>query len=114
MADSQSISQVAHTDGLLMVSLSGEITFHERNSVREILTDLSKATPVTGIEIDLQQVSCIDSSGLALLVDMYKRFNGQISVIVAGSSQPDRLLRRANITTFLNVRSVPSAKTSVQ
>ena len=97
-----------------MVSLSGDITFHERGSIRDTLMDLAVSPQATEIEIDLQHVSCLDSSGLALLVDMYRHFNGRIRVVAIGDSQPDRLLKRANIMSFLNVRSVGSEHSSIQ
>ena len=106
MPDTDLVTQAVTTNGLLFVSLSGEITFQERDTVRAAINGLSENPPATGIELDLRNVFHIDSSGVALLIDMYRKFCGQVSVIVAESSQPERIMTRTNVTDLLNVRSV--------
>lgn len=100
------VTQTVTTNGLLSISLTGEITFLEREPLRSAINGLSENPPATGIELDLRNVFHIDSSGVALLIDMYRKFCGQVSVIVAESSQPERIMTRTNVTDLLNVRSV--------
>ncbi len=71
-----------------LIALAGEIDLHESPHVRESITPLiEKKEPK--VLIDLTQVSYIDSSGLAVLIDAMQRvqsYGGKLALYGIGKS----------------------------
>jgi len=66
-----------------IISLEGEIDLHESPNVRESLRPLIEAK-TAHIFVDLSEVSYIDSSGLAVLIDAMQRianYGGKFGLI---------------------------------
>lgn len=70
-------------DGLIIVSLTGEVDMRTSPELREALQEISKEQ-VAKVAINLQQVSYIDSSGIATLIECLKnvsRYGGALVLI---------------------------------
>lgn len=61
------------------------------------------------VAVDLREVAFIDSAGLALLVQVRKRFphTGCLALIVKRGSQPDRVLKLGCFEMFLRIVTTP-------
>jgi len=104
LTEDSSISESRCINGVLTVRIEGEITYYERHAFKEKLTELYKNASASWIEINLLNVSCMDSSGLALLIEMYKLSGGHVNIVVAPGSQPARIISRANMASFFHIR----------
>ena len=102
------ISEPVNDEGILSVALGGDITFLECQSIRERLGKVVDTQDGLSIRIDLRDVSRIDSTGIALLIGLYKLVQGRVRTIVAAGSQPERIISRANVSMILNVQSHPT------
>jgi anti-sigma B factor antagonist len=74
-----------HDDGLLILSLEGDVDLAASPELREILRDLSKDKPAL-VVLDFQAVAYIDSSGLATLVEYLRYsqdFQGKLAIVGA-------------------------------
>jgi hypothetical protein len=62
----------------------------------------------------MRNVAFIDSAGLALLVEVRKRYseNCHLALIVEAGSQPERVLRLGRFDTFLQVCHSPDELTA--
>ena len=93
-------------DGLSVVAAQGDVDLLTQTTLRQAL-ESACATPesVGTVAVDMRQVPFIDSAGLALLVEMRKRFLGkcQLALIIEKSSQPERVLKLGRFDTFLKV-----------
>ena len=58
-------------DGFQIIALQGEVDMHSATGLRERL--LSALQDPAGLIVDMSEVSFIDSSGIAILVEAYKR-----------------------------------------
>ena len=86
-------------DGKLTVALTGEIDHHRAGALmRELETQLDLESPRT-VELDLGGVSFMDSSGIALLLRLYRSlaFTGGKLRVVQVPAQPGKVLKAAGL-----------------
>lgn len=62
-------------DGLRAVSIRGELDLESTASLERMI-DRIAAAPPTGLLVDLRECEFIDSTGIALIVNTWKRFDG--------------------------------------
>lgn len=102
--------------GMPIVAANGDVDLSTTPTLREALeavfTKVS-ATPSSGVAgvvaLDMREVGFIDSAGLALLVEIRKRFydKNKLALLVQKGSQPERVLRLGRFDTFLKVAYQP-------
>jgi anti-sigma B factor antagonist len=63
--------ELRHQEGMQVIVLHGEIDMHSATGLRERL--LAALQNPTGLVVDMSDVGFIDSSGIAILVEGYKR-----------------------------------------
>lgn len=107
MFDGGCTIQTEHIEGLLKVSVSGEITFREREQLTTIIRKLALSHGATEIKIDLRDCPFIDSSAIVFLLAMYRLFESKITVVVTQGLQPEAIIKRTNVAQFLNLISTP-------
>jgi anti-sigma B factor antagonist len=80
-------------DGFQVVALHGEVDMHSATGLRERLLTALK-TP-SGLIVDMSEVSFIDSSGIAILVEGYKRAkqNSQTFALAGVRAAPMQVLQ---------------------
>jgi anti-anti-sigma factor len=102
-------------DGILIVTAEGDVDLSTTPILRQALeTHCAAQTERGSVAVDMRDVAFIDSAGLALLVEMRKRFSDtcRLALIVEASSQPERVLRLGRFDTFLQVCHSPDELTS--
>ncbi len=74
-----------------------------RHAVEGLVNQLPKDGQLRYLVIDIREVPFIDSAGLALLVEIRKRFHetARLAVWIAASTQPERVLKLGRFDTFL-------------
>jgi anti-anti-sigma factor len=94
--------------GKLFVTWDGEVCFRNVEGLTETINDAADQR-ATAVEIDMRDVTFIDSSGLQALVSARRRFPGPggVRVLVTEGAQPDRVLRLAKLEIVLGVVSHP-------
>ena len=98
-----------HTEeqnGVPTVIAEGDVDLCTAPNLRqELVAVCSSVTGPTTVAVDMRKVFFIDSAGLALLVEMRKRFSNtcNLGLIVEKGSQPERVLRLGRFDTFLRV-----------
>ena len=86
-------------DRQLTITLTGEIDHHRAGALmRELETQLDLESPRT-VELDLGGVSFMDSSGIALLLRLYRSlaFTGGKLRVVRVPAQPGKVLKAAGL-----------------
>lgn len=105
--DSSDLIVDTHAEnGVPFVTARGDVDLCTEPILREVMEQRCSERTETGLlAVDIRDVSFIDSAGLALLVDMRKRFadKGQLAVVIAAGSQPERVLKLGRFDTFLRV-----------
>lgn len=92
--------------GVPVVSANGDVDLCTTATLRAALEQVcSQQHNVGALAIDIREVAFIDSAGLALLVEMRKRFLEKcpLTLVIAPGSQPERVLRLGRFDTFLRV-----------
>lgn len=69
-------------EGILVVILSGEITLLDSNEIKEKIKDEQKNSNANKLVLDFSQVPLIDSSGLGMLISLFKHINQQQGTII--------------------------------
>ncbi len=91
--------QTAEQDGVLVLSIAGEIDMANVEEVREkLVSNLPKAA--FGIVVDLSQTTYIDSRGVYLLLDIDKRLKAvrkRLRIVCAGGSTVRRVLQLTQV-----------------
>lgn len=98
--------RVYDQEGTSIVEAQGDVDLCTTGTLREALESSCTDRAEPGIvAVDMREVPFIDSAGLALLVEMRKRFAGrcQLALIIARGSQPERVLKLGRFDTFLQV-----------
>jgi anti-sigma B factor antagonist len=92
-----SVGQITEQDGCIVIALDGEIDLETAPAVRKALLDHLKKGK--NLLIDLAQVSYIDSSGIASLVEglQMARKQGHDLALVAVSQRAHRVLELARL-----------------
>jgi anti-sigma B factor antagonist len=92
-------------DGVLMVSVRGELDLDTAGELRRRLGLRSGGTPPR--VIDLSECSFIDSTGLSMIVRAYRRANsdggGGFAIVASPGSQVRHTLRLTNIDSNIPV-----------
>ena len=95
-------------DGNLTVALTGEIDHHcAKNYIRAISGKIEAYTPGICI-LDFTDVSFIDSSGIAVVINAFremKKIDGVLMLTGIGS-QPMKVFRAAGIDKIIEIREV--------
>lgn len=91
------IKNVTQQDQHTLLSLQGEIDLHTSSELRNKLLELLPLQP--GLMVDLQDVSYIDSSGIACLVEAYQlsRTQGRRFALLGPSTAALNVLRLAHL-----------------
>lgn len=91
------VGQISEQDGFIVIALDGEIDLDTAPTVRKALLDHLKKGK--SLLIDLAQVSYIDSSGIASLVEglQMARKQGRDLALVAVSQRVHRVLELARL-----------------
>jgi anti-sigma B factor antagonist len=87
---------------LAFVRVSGEIDLANADRVSSALAS-PQALGAVGVVLDLTQVSFIDSSGLAALLNARKQLDGRLAVVVGPGSAVSRLFETAGVGRHLRV-----------
>jgi len=93
-------------NGVVIITAQGDIDLCTTPILREALEAICAARTNRGpVAVDMRNVAFIDSAGLALLVEMRKRYSEtcRLALIVEAGSQPERVLRLGRFDTFLQV-----------
>lgn len=69
-------------DGFLQAVLSGEITLLKSNDLKEKIKDELASFKTNKLVLDLSQVPLLDSSGLGMLIALFKHINQEEGVII--------------------------------
>jgi len=97
-------------NGVPIVAAQGDVDLCTTETLRSALEQscVERTTPGK-IAVDMREVPFIDSAGLALLVEIRKRFADrcQLALIIAERSQPERVLKLGRFDTFLQVCYTP-------
>ncbi|MBC8141504.1 MAG: STAS domain-containing protein [Armatimonadetes bacterium] len=105
-----------HTDSqgdIVHVRAVGDIdlstTPQLREVVEEIVSGLPQGSKLRFLLLDIREIAFIDSAGLALLVEIRKRFHDtcRLAIHIAASTQPERVLRLGRFDTFLIIGYSP-------
>ena len=94
-------------NGVVLIRLSGEVDLSWSQQVRHAVLDALEKNPAVGVE--LSQVSYIDSSGIAALVEGFQqaRTHGKRFALVATSDAVRAVLELARLDRVFQL--VPSA-----
>ena len=109
MQDEQDVLQLhkGEESGASLIRAVGDIdlstTPQLRQAVEEMIAQLPSDGELRYMVLDIREVPFIDSAGLALLVEIRKRFHNtcRLAVLIAASTQPERVLRLGRFDTFL-------------
>ena len=94
-----------YTDGILIISLNGEIDHHSVKDVREEIDRQICFRRAREVHLDLENVGFMDSSGLGLILGRYTRTkeNGGSFVIMNPGKSAQRVLRLAGTDKMIPV-----------
>lgn len=97
-------------DGLLTVALTGEIDHHcAKKYINAITAKIEAYNPQTCV-LDFQEVSFIDSSGIAVVINALRctsRIQGKL--IISGlNSQPMKVFRASGIDKLVEIKEAVS------
>ena len=95
--------EITEDRGAVVVAFEGDVDLQTSPEARKALLDcVDKGAPVL---VDLSRVGCIDSSGVASLVESYQsaRKSGQTLVLVAVSEGALRVLRLARLDKVFTI-----------
>ena len=97
-------------DGRLTVALTGEIDHHRaKNYIRAIAAKIEAYTPELCI-LDFQEVSFVDSSGIAGVINALRsmtQIEGRL-VLTGISQQPMRVFRASGIDKLVEIKEAVS------
>jgi len=72
----------SYEEGILLAVLSGEITLLQSNELKEKIKEELLKLETKKLVIDLSQVPLLDSSGLGMLISLFKFINQEQGTIV--------------------------------
>ena len=102
-------------EGVPFVTAQGDVDLSTAPKLRDVLVQSCSAEGQSGpLGVDMREVQFIDSAGLALLVEIRKRFaaNCQLVLVIGKGSQPERVLRLGRFDSFLRICYTPEEVTS--
>jgi len=114
MDDGELVVEAQALGGVPFVVARGDVDLCTTPRLREVLEQSCSARGGAGpLGLDLREVGFIDSAGLALLVEIRKRFvqTCQLALVIAAGSQPERVLKLGRFDTFLRVCYSPDEVT---
>lgn len=100
--------------GIPFVAAHGDVDLSTTPTLREVLEQSCSRQAQPGpLAVDIRDVAFIDSAGLALLVEIRKRFAAtcQLALVIAKGSQPERVLRLGRFDSFLRICYTPEEVT---
>ena len=71
---------------ILIVSLSGEVTLLQSNELKEKIKEELTRINTTKLVLDLSQVPLLDSSGLGMLISLFKHVNQKEGIKIGRAS----------------------------
>jgi anti-anti-sigma factor len=107
------VDTYAH-DGVPFVAARGDVDLSTAPTLRTALERNCEERRERGpLGVDIRDVGFIDSAGLALLVEVRKRFldTCQLALVITPGSQPERVLKLGRFDTFLTVCYSPEEVT---
>lgn len=113
MSDSVNSVSSEQRDGYVLVRLSGEVDLSWSQQVRRVVLDALRHKLPVGV--DLAEVSYIDSSGIAALVEGFQgaRADGGRFVLVAISDAVRAVLELARLDRVFLIVATPDAVAAV-
>ncbi|MFZ7103676.1 MAG: STAS domain-containing protein [Peptococcaceae bacterium] len=73
---------------ILVASIKGEVTLLYSNDLKEKIKEELKNSQANKLVLDLSQVPMLDSSGLGMLISLFKYMNqGQGQIVYAGMTE---------------------------
>lgn len=105
-------------DNIVHVHAVGDIDLSTTPQLREMVEGIVSALPQDNqlrfLLLDIREIAFIDSAGLALLVEIRKRFHDtcRLAIHIAASTQPERVLRLGRFDTFLIIGYTPEELTA--
>ena len=103
------ISNAEH-QGIPIVVAQGDVDLSTTPTLRLALDAACSVKPESKmVAVDIRQVPFIDSAGLALLVEIRKRYieDCRLALVIEHGSQPERVLKLGRFDTFLKVVYAP-------
>lgn len=86
------VVQRADPDSDPVVMVAGEVDLSTAPRLRQTILDLLAEEPPQGVRVDLAEVPLLDSTGVFVLVDTYKRAKGRgVGLTV---ERPQQIVRR--------------------
>ena len=86
------VVQRANPDSDAVVMVTGEVDLSTAPRLRQTILDLLAEDPPQGVRVDLAEVPLLDSTGVFVLVDTYKRAKGRgVGLTV---ERPQQIVRR--------------------
>jgi anti-anti-sigma factor len=89
-----------------LIAARGDVDLATTPTLRDAMESSCVAQgDTTIVAVDLRQADFIDSAGLALLVEMRKRFlqSCELALVIKTGSQPERVLKLGRFDTFLRI-----------
>ncbi len=98
--------------GKLVFALSGELDHHEARGLMAEMEERVEISAPRDVVLDLTELRFMDSSGIALLLRLYKRLNatGGRLFVTNVQPQPMRVLDASGIDRMIEIEPAPSAK----
>jgi anti-anti-sigma factor len=92
--------------GDIIVKLHGEMDALGCTHIRPELEEITNSDDINNVILDLGQVSFLDSSGVGVIVFLFKRLktNGRKLEIIEAHDQPQELMELLRIDTVIPVR----------
>lgn len=94
-----------HTDNLLIISLNGELGHHEAMQSMEYIANAIDAYSPEKIELDLSELSFMDSSGIAVVLSAFKASSalGGTFIVTGIKAQARKVLAAAGIDKIVKI-----------
>jgi anti-anti-sigma factor len=107
------IEVVARPSNELLIQLDGEMDALGCSAIRPALEQIADSDQINDVMLDLSRVSFIDSSGIGVIVFLFKRLKsvGRALQLVGVQGQPEELMDLLRISSAIpiNVVSFPSS-----
>ena len=94
--------------GILRISLSGELDHHAAKEVMLTAAGIVEESVPRGCVLDFKEVTFMDSSGIALILNINKKLNnigGRLKVENV-AAQPMKVIRASGIERIINIKEL--------
>lgn len=100
-----------NSNGEGIITLEGEMDARGCSDIRRQLEDYADTYPHHRVSLDMSNISYLDSSGISVIVLLYKQLNasGGAMKIVGVQGQPRQLLELLRIGNAIEVHAAPQS-----